>query len=157
MRFSSDSSIDVTVNNAAQTLTLCEGGCQQPIKGAQGEVCRGTRTETPVFHLSDDAPEVVLFEAPEPLFSSPVARLDYPPRICMLGKTYQLMAVSYLARPLTVHGSGHYVCIFKTEQGWLSYNGLKRKSKPAFLRRTKGPRDNLLRDLDPCLLTCMAS
>ena len=148
-----NNSISTTVDDALKGTTLREGGCQQRVAGAEEEVCGGTRRETAIHHLSKDAPTVVIFAASEPSLNSKVTQLDYPAFICMWNKQYKLSAVSFLARPRTLHGSGHYTCIFKTNQGWIHYNGLKNKSKPAFLMQVKGPKDRMFRELDPCLIT----
>ena len=69
-------------------------------------------------------PLVVLFVAPEPTSQEPVLRLD---SIHMLGRTYGLRAVTFLAQPRDIHSSGHYTCAIKTETEWIQYGGLKRK------------------------------
>ena len=147
-------SIKQTVTNAAQRTTSRKEGCLKQLAAPQEqELCRGTRTDTPIRHMTRDAPLVIVFAAVEPLLCDKVTRLDYPADVCLFGKTYHLKAVSFLERPRTIGGCGHYKCALKSSNGWLLYDGLKKLSKPPCLRAVKGPKDFRLKELDPCIIT----
>ncbi len=149
--FNIENGIVSMINKATHDVTLHKEGCLRPT--GQGEFCMGTRTEKAVEYLSENVPPVVIFAAPEPLPGSKVLHLDYPAHVELFGISYQLKAVTYIAKPHTIHGSGHYTCIINTKAGWLQYDGLRKRSNPPFLKKISGPKDGKLQQLDPCLIT----
>lgn len=99
-----------------------------------GEPCDGVRVESPIEHAHGEAPSVIIFCSQDPTDINDQHRSSYPPLIDIFNERYSLSAITYLRRPSNLLSSGHYICCMKNNTEWIEYDGLRKNSKPPYLR-----------------------